>query len=404
MRQEEAGASRKTSYQLLNSSIINFDFSGLGGVTITSAKLSLGAKPYNDEVFSPRGYLGSFRDPRAHYVNGDDLSRGNSFNLERVITSWDGYTNINMDDIRVSPVNKVLVGGALNATCTDLSNLECGPLVQDIINSSGRNGIRFAVPEIVFGGGEKDARRSRSFYSGFGYAPSEEDLCKQYAHTGYLDPPKPTLKIYFTTSKDTCVQLCRPNIDSSSVNPYIWGIYGNWRMNRTYNYYGSRKESDAGPGMVTDARTDEEIQSFVPYWAFNPTFLAATVDTGRWVWNSEITQFNRKGMEVENKDPLGRYNSGQYGYNQSIPVAVTQNSKLRNAVFDGFEDYDYKTNSCNPLCATAKFIDFVADGGIKDSISRHTGKYSLRLAGNQTTTTVIPIVSAQQDSLLLYFP
>ncbi len=299
-------------------------------------------------------------------------------------------------------LNSVLVGNALNGSCTDLSNLECGPLIQDILNSYTRNGIMLTVPSIVSGGGtSKSANRSRSFYSGFDYNPSAEDLCKAGLDKfgNRIPPLKPTLKIYYTTSKDTCVKLCRPNIDSSSVNPYIWGILGNWRMNRTYNYYGRRKESDPNPAILTNTRTDEQIQSFVPYWAFNSANLIASADSSRWVWNSEITQFNRKGMEIENKDPLQRYNCGQYGYNQSIPVAVTQNSRSRNAAFDGFEDYDYKTNSCNALCASARFIDFVSAGGIKDSLIRHTGRFSLKLSGNQTTNTIIPVASAIQDSL-----
>ncbi len=157
--------------------------------------------------------------------------------------------------------------------------------------------------------------------------------------------------------------------------------------------------SDPNPAILTNTRTDEQILSFIPYWAFDPTYLIASTDSSRWVWNSEITQFNRKGMEIENKDPLQRYNCGQYGYNQSIRIAVTQNSRSRNAAFDGFEDYDYKTNSCNALCATARFIDFVSAGGIKDSLIRHTGRFSLKLSGNQTTNTIIPVASAIQDSL-----
>lgn len=390
------------SFDLINSSIINFDFSGLSGISISSAKLSLGGKPYNDVVANPKGYLGTFRDPYANYLNGEDVSRGNGFNLEKVVTTWKGVSNLNMDLIGVDHSHAILVANGINGTCTDLNGWECGTLIQDILNTNNSKGIVLTVPAIVSGGGSNSARRSRSYYSGFNYSPSSQDLCKSgiLDHFGNPVPPiKPTLKIYFTSIKDTCVQLCRPNIDSSSVNPYVWGILGNWRINRTYNYYGRRKESDPNPVILTNTRSDEQIQSFVPYWAFDPAYLVASSDTSRWVWNSEVTQFNRKGMEIENRDPLQRYNSGQYGYNQTIPVAVTQNSKLRNAAFDGFEDYDYKTNSCNALCATARFIDFVSAGGSKDSMVRHSGRFSLKLNGNQTTNTIIPVVSPVQDSL-----
>lgn len=390
------------SFDLINSSILDFDFSGLRGITISSAKLSFGAKPYNDVVENPKGYLGTFTDQYAHYLNGEEVSHGNGFYLQRVLTNWSGKPNLNMDGISVIPTNQVLVANGINATCTDLDNWECGSLIQDILDSYNRNGIMLTVPSFVSSGGSESARRSRSYYSGFNYNPSSADLCKSTTHDHFgnpIPPIKPTLKIYFTSYKDTCVQLCRPNIDSLSVNPYVWGILGNWRMNRTYNYYGGRKESNPDTTILTNTRTDEQIADFVPYWAFDPAFLVASNDTTRWVWNNEVTQYNRKGMEIENRDPLQRYNSGQYGYNQSMPVAVTQNSKLRNAVFDGFEDYDYNTISCGALCPTARFIDFVAAGGSKDSMIRHSGRFSLKLTGNQTTNTTIPVVSVTEDSI-----
>lgn len=404
LKREEFRSGR--SWDLINSSILDFDFSGLYGITITSAKLSLGAKPYNDVVAKPKGYLGTIKDQYAHYLNGKEIFRGNGFYLQRVWTNWKGMSNLNMDMISVIPTNKVLVANTTNATCTDLNNWECGPLIQDILDSYNRNGIMLTIPSIVSGGGTShSARRSQSYYSGFNYSPSDNDSCTsgEWDHHGKPIPPmSPTLKIYYSSQKDTCIQLCRPNIDPLSVNPYVWGILGNWRLNKSYNFYGRRKESDPNPAIFTNTRTDEQILSFLPYWAFDPDHLVPTTDSSRWVWNSEITQFNRKGMEIENKDPLQRYNSGQYGYNQTLPVAVTQNSKLRNAAFDGFEDYDYKTNNCNTHCPTARFIDFVSAGGSKDSLVRHSGRFSLRLAGYETTSTTIPVVTAKEDSLPIF--
>jgi PA14 domain len=200
---------------------------------------------------------------------------------------------------------------------------------------------------------------------------------------------------YYCNSLPKDTFLCKPNIVDTAVNPYRWGILGNWRMTRAYTYYDKRKQND--PTVETNIRKDGEIISFAPYWTFTNTSMTASTDTSRWVWNSEMTLFNRKGYEVENKDPLNRYNSGQYGYNQTMPVAVGQNSHNREMMFDGFEDYGYKTDTCIS-CGTPRFIDLVTAGGtLVDTIS-HTGKYSLRLAGNQSTATTIKIATNAEDS------
>jgi hypothetical protein len=195
--------------------------------------------------------------------------------------------------------------------------------------------------------------------------------------------------------KDTVV--CRPNIVDSAVNPYRWGILGNWRMDRAYTYYDNRKQSD--PDSTTNIRKDGEIKSFVPYWAFNETALTASTDSSRWVWNSEMTLFNRKGYDIENHDPLNRYNAGQYGYQQSMPVAVAQNARNREAMFDGFEDYGYNTDTCKS-CPSPRFIDFSNGGGAMVDSMYHTGRYSMRVAGGGSDTTKVKIASLAEDALL----
>jgi len=90
------------------------------------------------------------------------------------------------------------------------------------------------------------------------------------------------------------------------------GRIGNWRSYRTYTYYTSRKEAD--PDVATNIRTDGTFKDYTSFWNFANNQINPQYDTTRWVWNSEKTLFNRKGMEIENRDPLGRYNSGIYGY------------------------------------------------------------------------------------------
>jgi hypothetical protein len=202
--------------------------------------------------------------------------------------------------------------------------------------------------------------------------------------------------------------ICKPNINDTAVNFYRFGVLGNWRLDRAYTYYGQRAQQD--PSDTTNIRTDGAIKAFEPYWAFTNTLLAPSTDTGRWVWNSEMTRFNNKGYEIENHDPLDRYNAGQYGYNQTLPVAVAQNAKSREIAFDGFEDYGYKTDTCKK-CIQNRHIDLGSKANLVDTVS-HTGLYSLRVNGNDGVIDtfdigslpevgVLPELSMKEDSIPL---
>jgi hypothetical protein len=86
---------------------------------------------------------------------------------------------------------------------------------------------------------------------------------------------------------------------------------------------------------------------------------------------------------------LGRYNAGQYGYNQQLATSATQNAKMRETFFDGFEDYNYKTNNCTYLCNDDRTFDHF-DITRDDS---HTGLYSLSLPANQPRSVTIPLTN-----------
>jgi hypothetical protein len=90
--------------------------------------------------------------------------------------------------------------------------------------------------------------------------------------------------------------------------------------------------------------------------------------------------FNRKGFELENKDPLGRYNSGIYGYGLTLPTAVLQNSHYQEGAYEGFEDYGFETNTCDNACPVAKPFDFTAFQAGFTTAQAHTGRYSLKVA------------------------
>jgi hypothetical protein len=166
-------------------------------------------------------------------------------------------------------------------------------------------------------------------------------------------------------------------------NNYVDGRLGSWREFKSYMYYTMRKETS--PTLATNIRTDGTFSDYTSFWAFSNSKLLAQYDTTRWVWNSELTLFNRKGSEIENKDALGLFNAGIYGYDQNLPIATVRNSHINESAFDGFEDYSYQTFSCD-TCSPLRHFDIGSNKNKIVSTQKHTGKYSLKIDGNQSVS------------------
>lgn len=187
------------------------------------------------------------------------------------------------------------------------------------------------------------------------------------------------------------VAVCYSAVTDTSVNPYVYGLLGSWRPMRSYTYYGARSESD--PNKPTDIRNDGTFADFDAFWQVEDGKWAAKKQEA-WVWNAESTIFNAKGFELENKDPLGRYNSGMYGYGDAIPVAVVQNSRYQEAVFEGFEDYYFADATCQDACPSGRRFDFTYYKNRIDSTEKHTGRYSIRVVPGDT----VGVISAVMDA------
>jgi hypothetical protein len=187
---------------------------------------------------------------------------------------------------------------------------------------------------------------------------------------------------------------CYSAITDTVVNPYQYGILGNFRGKENYEYYGRRDQSD--PSQQTNIRVNGAISGFVPFWDFQSGRLSPRYDTTRWVWNTQTTLFNRKGFEVENKDPLGRYNAGLYGYGFTMPTAVAKNGRYQEIVFDGFEDYGYTASTCDTVCKESRSFDFSPYLSNITSTQAHTGIYSLRV-GKDSGVTMTADIQASPD-------
>ena len=101
-----------------------------------------------------------------------------------------------------------------------------------------------------------------------------------------------------------------------------------------------------------------------------------------------------EGYEIENTDPLGRFNSGLYGYNQQLPTAVANNARVREVLFDGFEDYDYQTSANCITCQPHRQFNYTTNIISKlDATQRHSGRYSLRVDAGQSIKIQTPVTT-----------
>ncbi len=201
---------------------------------------------------------------------------------------------------------------------------------------------------------------------------------------------------------------CKSKFERKAMNPYVEGVLGNWRVDSTYAYYGERMESDPTTPQI-DTRLAGTIKNYKTFWTFaaTPANALTNVYLSRnqqasdvWVWNSAITQYNRKGYEIENTDPLGRYNSGLYGYNQQLPVAIANNARVREVLFDGFEDYDYQTSANCISCQPHRVFNYTASITTQiDATQHHTGRYSLKVNAGQTVKIQAPVTTLAQANI-----
>ncbi len=175
---------------------------------------------------------------------------------------------------------------------------------------------------------------------------------------------------------------CYSAVLDTAVNPFTLGIAGNWRPRATYLFYGNRMEGDSRQNINT--RQAGGLAAFTPFWKRQNGAWKAGTDDSSWVWNSQSTMFNVKGFEIENKDPLGRYNAGIYGYDNELPILVAQNSHYRELVFDGFEDYYYGDALLSAVCTVPKSFDFTIYKPYIDTTTTHSGRYALRIPKGAT--------------------
>lgn len=294
-----------------------------------------------------------------------------------------------------------------NNTCVDYKGVQVKDAIQELVgkhpdrqnillklntedNTSGSQEIRF----MAFYGGNAingfTVNATSSSSSGdcnTGGSPSNcvNSTCESKLFVKYSYPQM------------ACYKVCRQEyLQQDTLNPYVVGIAGNWRVDTSYVYYSNRVESAVTPTI--NLRKAGVIKDFEPYWQLGGKYLNARPDITRWVWNTKSTLHNRKGFELENKDPLDRFNAALYGFNKTLPVAMAQNSRNTEIAFESFEDQEYQTNKCN-MCFENGWLKLDAQNGERSQASSHSGIHSLKVYQNKKMNMDVPVLAAHESDL-----
>jgi len=174
-------------------------------------------------------------------------------------------------------------------------------------------------------------------------------------------------------------------IENYGFNPYLYNAKGEWHAKRSYAYLTERTEVTDGASVKVNTRKEGYFKDFTPFYNLesngtsNSWVQAVDPDdnTNKWTFASEVSQYSPYGAELENRDALNRYSSAQYGYNYTLPTAVTSNSKYQDMGTDNFEDYIYGTSLYGHF-NFKESVDFDGPEGARISeMQAHTGRNSL---------------------------
>lgn len=169
-----------------------------------------------------------------------------------------------------------------------------------------------------------------------------------------------------------------------SINPYVYGIRGNYRPKSGYYINDNRNELGALTIQTPDLSKDGMFTDFTPFWEFagymNKLAKSSAASTD-WIKSSDITNYSAiYGNPIEEATPLNQdatnviYSTELIGMH-NLASAVANNAKHNEILFEDFEGYNRQkyVRQNNIIYTTAN--------GDPDHISNntaHTGLYSLR--------------------------
>lgn len=199
----------------------------------------------------------------------------------------------------------------------------------------------------------------------------------------YVDKLNSNLTGNFKVYSQITIDVCSANTQSINLNgcihekdvlnsnPFFFKGKGIWRKKKDYLYLTNRVK-----GTTPNVRYDGFYSAYAPFWQYSSTDQKWLPVEQDWVWTNEVVNYNNKGLEIENRDKLNRFQSVLYNANRQ-PIAVANNAQQREIGYIGFE---YATDVREGLCAGYhwNFQKSVSEIDLDNQVS-HTGYKSLKL-------------------------
>jgi hypothetical protein len=204
---------------------------------------------------------------------------------------------------------------------------------------------------------------------------------------------------------DDAQKICAPYYECAYsardiINPYLYGILGNWRAQSDYIFMGDRNNVNAS--TAENLRADGYVSNFLSYWKSPVSStevwkVNTAVNPGQfdnWSLKTRMTIYSPYGYDIENENPLPAFSSAQYGYLNTLPVAVADNAQQKEIGFDGFEDYYPWLPKAECDLGHFKFEDNESNISFVQS---HTGICSMGIPNGTSLNKVFPITVPYTD-------
>jgi hypothetical protein len=195
------------------------------------------------------------------------------------------------------------------------------------------------------------------------------------------------------TAKATCVA------PGATINPYRWGVRGDWRPWRAHAFETRRTYASTGAGYVPGSmKTDGTYLGYDPFWMYwdarwRPIY-EVTYTTSLWREASTSTLYSDDGVPLEEVDALGRYSAVVLSPDGSTVLAAATNSRQRQLATDDFEWYDLLHRRTAHSCSGLHFF-FRAALDHASAEAAHTGWWSLAVQPGETLTTSYPVTTQE---------
>jgi len=133
-----------------------------------------------------------------------------------------------------------------------------------------------------------------------------------------------------TTFTQEGKQLCRRDSSTSlgtpllnrgdQIDPYFYGIQGNWRPFENWVYFTDRSTETIGNTDASAIRKAGTATSFSSFWSFDDGWEKVDFPQHPWTRSNTVSMYDYKGNELENRDVLGIYSAAYFGFENSIPI------------------------------------------------------------------------------------